>query len=1094
MSDIGLQDELRAIEAAARFDEALAAGEASAQATTRLEPGLEQLIRDLHAQLGPKPVRSDVDPDPGPQWYGRFRLIRRLGAGTYGVVHLADDPVLKREVALKIPRAHVLESDALRRRFVREAQAAARLKHPHIVQVFQADVEGDEAYIATEYCPGPNLDQWLRRRATPVPPRIAAEIVANLAEALGCAHAVGILHRDVKPGNVLLAAEAVNDADVARHVRLSDFGLARILEQEAGTATADGALMGTFAYMAPEQVHQSHGEVGPATDVHALGAVLYELLTLHKPFGGDHHSRILLRINEEIPTSPRELTRGIPRDLEAICLRCLEKSPAARYRDGHELSADLQRFLLGEAVSARRPALREMCGRLVRRHPTATALCSTVALATGILLALLTRHNGVLEQSAGKLRATNFLLTSSNTQLAKALADAKSARDEARDAVYSHDLRHAFSAAASGDARMVANLLNKYADESPLAEYRGVEWEYLSLRSRRSGRELFRSAQPQYMSALSPDQRRLALVGADGTVRIFAWPEGELLAEWPGGQGEVNGICFSPDGNQLWTAGDDGTLCSWDLAAQSLQARFNAHGPELAFEVVQDPGRGCLYSCGREGTIRIWDAATGASLGELAGHTGTVDTLELSPDRQTLYSQSKDETLRFWDLTTLTCRRVIDTSPHRVSYIRLSPDGRWLAASTPSSLLIIFDLQSGAQVLNQSTLNEPTRLCFDDSSRRLFVGDLIGVIHEWELGADGLTWASTTTEWQAHGDEVSHLNWSSSSSELISVGRDGTMQAWQASLSENQLQHEFHHPSIRDFVNVPGHDRLLIACRDGIVAEEFTRRQTQDSVGGRRWLDRGSDWHCVAASNDGLRLAAGDGVGRIVIWNTCADRPAHVVTAFEGRLIHSVAFTPDERRLCVTTTSASEPVWIDTETGSTESALLEFACNQIEFSGDGRLFAAAFERHINVARFDSQEHMCTLPKSALHRHLLAFVLGDDVLVVGAERTARTYDTRTGRIRTEFLGHQGDINGLAVSRDGKTLVTVSGEDGTVRLWHLATGEQLASFKVADRSGFASTQTALCCFSDRDESLVYSLDADHVRVVRLRDFAQVGPRQH
>jgi len=1085
MSNVRLTDDRTDIQAVLQCDESLDIMVSPADVATVLEPGLEQLIRDLHAERARQP-QSPAGSESLPQRYGRFRLIRRLGTGTYGVVHLAHDPVLKRDVALKIPRDYVMEIQSLRRRFVREAQAAARLKHPYIVQVYQADIEGDEAYIAEEYCAGPNLEQWLSLRTTPVPPHVAAQIVANLADAVGCAHGVGVLHRDVKPGNVLLVSEVADDADVAHHIRLADFGLARLLEQQAGTATSDGALIGTFAYMAPEQVHQSYGEVGPQTDVHALGVVLYELLTLQKPFGAEHHSRILLRISQEIPKSPHELIADIPSDLEAICLKCLEKSPARRYREGRELSADLRRFLRGEPVSARNPTLSETGWRLLQRHPTSTTLCASVALATLVVLMLLARHSGDLKAAALRLRDANQQLTSSNEQLASSLADAKLARDEARHVVYAHDMRHAFAAAAIGDSRMVVSLLHKYADDTSLAAYRGVEWEYLWQRTIRSSRDLFRSDQPQYMCALTPDQRRLALVGADGIIRVFSWPEGNLVAEWPAGQGEVNGICCSHDGRQFWTAGDDGSICRWDFASHSLQARFNAHTPELAFELVQDVARGRLFSCGREGTIRIWNDGTGASLGQLVGHTATVDTLQLSPDGQTLYSQSKDETLRFWDLASLTCRRVITTTPHRISYLRPSPDGRWLAASSPSSLLMIFDLQSGAQVLNAPTLNEPTRLCFDDSSRRLFVGDMLGVIRVWELGAgvDGPAWAMTRTEWQAHTDEISYLNWSSRSGELISVSRDGALQAWRANDPGLQWQRELHHPGIRDLVDLPGQGRLLIACRAGLVTEELAPQETQRDSGDGQWLHRSSQWCCVAAANDGSRCAAGDSEGRVAIWNAGQGEPAHKVTAFEGRSIHSLTFSPDGRRLCITTTSASEPVWVDTETGRTEDASLGFPCNRLAVSDDGRLFAAAFEKHVNIALADTHELVCTLPEGSLRRRLIAFLPDARTLVVGKERTAHAYDTRTGHLRSQFLGHQGDIQELAVSKDGKTLATVSLQDATVRLWHISTGEQLASFAVEQRSNAISAATALCCFSDRDEYLAYTLGDDRVHIIRMR----------
>ena len=279
-----------------------------------------------------------------PRQLGRFVVLRELGVGGHGVVLLAFDPVLKRNVALKVPRSEDLVSAAMRRRFLREARAAARLTHPNLVSVYEVGEVGPVGYIASAYCTGPSLATWLKEQDQPLAPRLAADLIVQLAEAMQYAHGQGVLHRDIKPSNVLLeplpagseAAESTNRS-FPFVPKLVDFGLAK-LEGIPGTDTLSGVAMGTPGYMAPEQVEGRLDEIGAATDVYGLGLVLYECLTGQRPFVGNSDADTMQRILTEEPTPPSRLRDRIGADIEAICLKCLEKSPGRRYASARRLS------------------------------------------------------------------------------------------------------------------------------------------------------------------------------------------------------------------------------------------------------------------------------------------------------------------------------------------------------------------------------------------------------------------------------------------------------------------------------------------------------------------------------------------------------------------------------------------------------------------------------------------------------------------------------------------------------------------------------------------------------------------------------------
>jgi hypothetical protein len=254
----------------------------------------------------------------------------------------------------------------MRQRFLREAHSAAALDHPNVAPVYEAGEADGVFYIASAYCPGGNLAGWLRRQAAPVPPRVAATIAAALAGAVQHAHERGVLHRDLKPSNILLAAPPGDAGEMGFVPKVTDFGLAKLLDG-VDDETTSGILLGTPAYMAPEQAEGRADAVGVATDVYALGVILYEVLTGRTPFRGPSLLMTLDQVRAEEPVSPRALRRDVPRDLEVICLKCLQKSPRDRYASAADLAADLQRFLRNEPIRARPVGLADRVWRWCRR-------------------------------------------------------------------------------------------------------------------------------------------------------------------------------------------------------------------------------------------------------------------------------------------------------------------------------------------------------------------------------------------------------------------------------------------------------------------------------------------------------------------------------------------------------------------------------------------------------------------------------------------------------------------------------------------------------------------------------------------------------
>jgi serine/threonine-protein kinase len=333
-----------------------------AERVAALEAGRNLLGDTLDTSSDP-PAAGD-----GPRLIPGYEILRPLGEGGMGVVYLARQVALDRMVALKTLPAGGATAQA-QARMRHEAATIAKLSHPNVVQVYDVGTAGGRTYFALELMPGGSLAE--RLRGGPFAPRAAAELVRRLCAALDATHRVGVVHCDLKPANILLAADGTP--------KVADFGLARRYD-DANRQTRTGTVRGTPSYMAPEQARGQLGEFGPPVDVYALGGVLYELLTGRPPFLAATLLETMLQVESRDPVPPRQLNPGVPADLETVCLKCLEKSPARRYATAAELGDDLSRFLDGRPVLARRAGWGERAWRWCRRYPSRAALVAVCGL------------------------------------------------------------------------------------------------------------------------------------------------------------------------------------------------------------------------------------------------------------------------------------------------------------------------------------------------------------------------------------------------------------------------------------------------------------------------------------------------------------------------------------------------------------------------------------------------------------------------------------------------------------------------------------------------------------------------------------------
>ena len=616
---------------------------------------------------------------PLPAAIGGYDILARLGVGSTAVVYKAQDRQLGRVVALKVIQSNARPD--MRARFRREATAAARLRHPELVQLFEIGEHDGQLYLVMEFVDSGSLADYLH--GIPQPPREAAAFVERIAHGVAYAHAQGIVHRDLKPANILLASQPQSSTSADRNPhsarqrppleayqpRVADFGLAKCLDEDVDLTRSD-ALIGTPTYLAPEQIRESSAS-GPACDIYALGVLLYEMLCGRLPLVGPTILATLRLVAGAEPLAPRRLQPQVPRALETICLKCLAKDPARRYATVLELAEDLRRFCEGRPIRARRVGWCERAWLWCRRNPLVAGLAASLAIT------LVTAGCAVV-----------LLMIRVNRHADEAEAHARRADDHA----YVSDMRmvqHAWDGHHFGRLR---ELLDAHRPErNGGIDRRGFEW-YLW----------------NQLSAL--DER--TLVGHSG---------------W------VNSVCYRPDGRYLASASDDGTLRVWAAETGSAYSRTLNVGSRL-LDVCYSPDGRRLASASTNRMVQVWDVATGELTAKLTGHTGWISSVCFSPDSQRLASSSRDGTVRVWDPAARTTALELREHKDDVNMVRYSPDGKWLAAASSDGTVNLWDASSGKldKTVFQSK-SEVKGLAFRPDGQQLSAGLDDGTITIWDL-------------------------------------------------------------------------------------------------------------------------------------------------------------------------------------------------------------------------------------------------------------------------------------------------------------------------------------------------------------------------
>ncbi len=927
--------------------------------------------------------------------FGHYSQIEYLAAGGMGVVYKAFDRSLDRWVALKLSRPGRQPAAEDVRRIHREVRTLAKCDHPNIVRVHSVGhYDGhpcfsNQTYFTMNLVQGVGLDQCL---ATFIEaPRMAAGLLVKVARAVAHAHNHGVMHRDLKPKNILLDHEG--------EPQVTDFGLAKQVVPDGGqespppcpsgeASQESQGMYGTPSYMSPEQVDLTQ-EVTFKSDVYGLGAVLYEVLTGRPPHKGVTLQETLQQVRAAAPTPPRRLNAHVPRDLEAICLKCLAKNPDQRYATAAAVADDLEHYLARQPVHARPVWFNERLGKWARRRPGGAALVGLTFLAlVGLLTVILVARDQKQRQLAGE-----------------------------RHLRYAAEMQLAWNARKLGHAEKVRRLLERNVPSPGEEDLRGFEWYHLWRWCHDDVFSLRDHDAPVYGLAFAPDGDTLATASADGVIHLWDATTGESKGHWQGHGKIIFALAFSPDGKALVSGGADGQVKRWDLNGNIIGAPFDIDADITGLAYSPDAQKLAVSS--HLGTVTLlkvknWKRERVLEQ-DVLGKDPWLVSVAFAPDGRHVAAGDVKGTVFVWDLWTEQTRikPVLSKPLHDdwVWSVAFSPHRNLLASGSFDNKVVLLDLGTGEPDDPIHGKNrEGLSVCFSPDGEQLAIGGREGTILIWDVGK-----REAIDTIPGHSSLINGICFSPNGRTLASASADTTVNLWSLPTEER--------PTCR-FVG-----------KKGPVAP--SRVELLGATG---------PLHAAVFAADGEWIVSGgkgaDHRGELLIWHSTTGELLHRAAAVGGA-INDLAFDPRHQRFAAAVDDGTVLVWDlrspnrplpeprklrgqDGHTGSVTS---------VAFRGDGTLLASgALDRTVKLWNLRTEECLRTLEHSDGVRSV-AFRQDGDLFALSADTTITLYDMQRvldASIETTLKGHRDWVNGLTFSPDGNTLASV-GDDLLVKVW-------------------------------------------------------------
>jgi WD40 repeat protein/predicted Ser/Thr protein kinase len=964
---------------------------------------------------------------------GRYTLLRVLGQGGMGVVYEAEQEMPHRKVALKVIRGE-LATPGLRRRFELETHILGRLTHPGISRIYEAGTEDDACFFAMELVEGQPLGEHARDRGLSDAARL--ELLARVCDAVQHAHLRGVIHLDLKPANILVMDDGAP--------KVLDFGIARIIDADGALtgATLTGQIVGTPAYMSPEQTAMSPDQLDARSDVYTLGAIGYELLAGRLPHDvrGVPIPEVIQRIRAQDPPPLSTLRGELRGDVETILAKALAREPAARYQSAAAFADDLRRHLRNEPIEARPPTAAYQLLKFAKRN---RALVTALA---GLLLALVA---GAATAAALAVRAERARgeLAARNDALAVLEARASLREDPTRAvarlltlsprAAWSDALAVAVDAEQLGVAR---DLLAGHEGEVHDVAFAGARvvtvsydqtvrlWD-LAARSARAiavGHELHKLAiSARGGIAVAGAAGTLLLVGADGTARRLG-----------GHRGWVRAVAWSPDGATLASGGEDGALRLWSDAGAPLATLSETGGEVLSIAWSVD---GRWLAAAGQGAIRLWALPAAAAPRALEAHEDEVAELAFLPDGR-LLSAGRDGAVYLWDVAGDGAPRALDRKKDELKHVAVAPRGAHLAWTGRDGEVTLYEVASGA--ITRLALGGVARtLGFSPDGAVLAAGGDNRVVQLWAVrGGEGLRLAG-------HAARVRQVAFSPDGAWLASAADDGQVRLWPARTPFGATAQRVAAAAARPVIAVAGADHAIRARTLPSGAVQLLRGH-EDEI-----------YH-LRLSADGRRLVSASRDKSVRVWDLAAGTAR--VHATSARAVR-VALSGE--RVAAATADGTVLLWRLDDGHMTRLGTHDDRANDVAFSPDGTLVASASDDYtVRLWRAAGGEGR-VLGRLAARAMVVAFAPDGRAVAAGATDGTVTVFPLAGGAPRALEPHGGEVTAIAYAPGGARIAT-GGGDRLVRVTSAGGTVRLA--------GHAGAVVDVI-FSDGDEAVV-SIAAD------------------
>jgi eukaryotic-like serine/threonine-protein kinase len=988
-----------------------------------------------------------------------YEILGELGRGGMGVVYRARQVRLNRPCALKMILGGPHASPEAATRFLAEAEAVARLAHPNVVQIHHVDEVDGLPYFELEYIDGGSLDRQLD--GTPWTARRAVELIEAATRGVAEAHRQGIVHRDLKPANILMAADG--------KPKITDFGLAKLLAADSGLTRSD-SIMGSPAYMAPEQAEGHAHHAGPAADVYSLGAILYELLTGGPPFRGTTALEILDQVKNAEPVSPSRLVPGLSRDVETIALKCLQKEPDKRYHSAAAVADDLRRFLAGEEIVARPVPIWERAWRWCRRHPAPAGLTAAVVLVAALGLA------GILWQWREAVKARNLA--------SKRAIGESEARRETETTLVDMYTTSGISAGDQGEhhraALWFANAARRAVADPDRRLANAVRARTWGRRALTPLRALIAEGSRPGGLVFHPDGRHLitknVVNGETRDVSNTLWDlEAERSLSFPGGLAAVPAAAWSPDGRSLAVGRPDGDVIVAGFPGRDQPIRVPFPG---RIRLITYSADGRYLAIARGNSARVWDVRSRTFATPELVHPADVTTLALHPEGQFLVTASLDQQARLFAVSGDSGSPLWPPVPHlqvadgTASYPEFFcpplfvDDGRGLITYGGKGGLTLRAVDTGAEIRRMDSPGLASRVPERD-------GLLPVRFAAAEASSDGRYLAVLGTQSPRvrlfevatgrpvgpvlyHKNTVFSVAFSPDTRTLVTGSTDGTARLWSVPGGEPLAQPFDLHRTVK-LVTFAPHGRS-IATQDGDLVRLWAL--PEEGVPTVRVALDGNGSFAALSPDGRLTIPTGLTYGGDGVTALRSTRAFRVATGRPdgpplrpGGWIVDGAFSPDGRSVATLgarkgpSTEGQEVVVWDWSSGREGwRATLPSAPRSLSYRPDGHRLAVLCGGG-DLVVFDPDDGREALrwlahddePASHwVNNGKVTFSPdGQSVLTWGMGNDARVWEADTGRLRYPPLRHRDKCHDLQFSPDGK-LMALASYDGSVRVRAIATG--------------------------------------------------------